>query len=94
MDFREMDEFIQYLTLKCRLVYNGYQIQEESYYYSLHDLVMNAMKKLNDEERRMIENEYFFNDRSWWYEYYSRSTYYRLKKQSMIKFLDILNQII
>lgn len=94
MSFKEMNEFITYLTFKCKTTQNLYQIHEENRDQSLRGLIMVALSKLDKEERRMIENEYFFNDRSWWYEYYSRSTFYRFKKHCMIKFLSILNQII
>lgn len=47
---------------------------------------------LSSESRTMIFNEFIDqNDKNWWLEYYSRSSYYRAKTRAMEEFLFYLN---
>ena len=50
------------------------------------------LEMLSEESRRMIEYEYI-NDHSsnWWYEFYSKSTYYRVKTKAMEEILFYLS---
>lgn len=44
---------------------------------------------LSKEAQFFIENEYLnFYDRSWWYKYYSRASYYRMKHKALDEFLE------
>ena len=51
--------------------------------------VKEAYSKLDALEQRIINNEFFFQEYpDWWRKTYSKSTFYRLKKQSMKNFLE------
>lgn len=44
---------------------------------------------LSTESKFFIDNEYLnFYDRSWWYKYYSRASYYRIKHKALDEFLE------
>lgn len=62
------------------------------YYYSLQNRIDYVLEKLDLECSEFIKKEFFSNRHSnnWWINYYSRSTYYRLKKKSMERFLGLL----
>ena len=63
-----------------------------TYYYSLQTKIDSVLEKLNWECRNFIKNEFFTSNykNNWWMNYYSRSTYYRLKKKCMNEFLGLL----
>lgn len=63
-----------------------------TYYYSLQTRIDMILDKLNLEYSNFIRKEFFTNNyrNDWWINYYSRSTYYRLKKKSMEQFLGLL----
>ncbi len=51
--------------------------------------VKDAYSKLDIVEQKMINNEFFYQDcPNWWRNIYSRSTFYRIKKNSMLHFLE------
>lgn len=51
--------------------------------------VRNAYQQLDDLEKSIINNEFFYEDYpNWWKKIFSRSTFFRLKKQSMLKFKE------
>lgn len=46
---------------------------------------------LDEDSRLIITNEFMYKSKNSWYlDYYSKSTYYRLKNEAMINFLDCL----
>lgn len=96
MTFKEMNEFIRYILLYYRVNEKIFRIEEEqaAYNHPMHDLIKHALSLLDKEEQRMISNEFLSNNKTWWYEYYSRSTFYRLKKSTMIHFIEIINHIL
>ena len=52
------------------------------------DKVFQAFSKLNESERNLINNEFFFQSyHHWWESIYSKATFYRYKKKAMMKFL-------
>lgn len=54
--------------------------------------IESAFRKLDLESRRIINNDFFFNNyKFWWVELYSTSTYYRLKRIAMCQFLNYLD---
>lgn len=63
-----------------------------TYYYSLQSRIDNVLDKLDWEESDFLRKEFFNNNiyNNWWMNYYSRSTYYRIKKKCMQKFLELL----
>lgn len=62
------------------------------YYYSLQTKIDCILDKLDWDSSSFLKKEFFCENRrnDWWVNYYSRSTYYRLKKKSMEKFLGLL----
>ena len=50
--------------------------------------VQKAFDSLNEAERNLINNEFFFQSyHHWWESIYSKATFYRYKKEAMKKFL-------
>ena len=50
--------------------------------------VYKAFAALNETERNLINNEFFFQSyHNWWESIYSKATFYRYKKKAMMKFL-------
>ena len=50
--------------------------------------VYKAFNSLNEAERNLINNEFFFQSyHYWWESIYSKATFYRYKKRAMMKFL-------
>lgn len=51
-----------------------------------------AYNELNDEGKRFINSEFFFNEpKGWWIGYYSRSQFFKLKKKYSLEFMRHLN---
>ena len=63
-----------------------------TYYYSLQTKIEYILNQLDWDCSTFIKKEFFdFNRKKyWWGTYYSRSTYYRLKKKYMNDFLRLL----
>ena len=50
-----------------------------------------ALSCLAEDQRFLLEKEYLdTNDRHWWMDYYSKSTYYRLKNRAIDEMLMLL----
>jgi hypothetical protein len=60
-----------------------------TYYYSLQTRIESVLELLDWECSMFLKKEFFGynNNKFWWQNYYSRSTYYRLKKKYMDNFL-------
>ena len=55
-------------------------------YYLLK--VQEAYDSLNDLQKNLINNEFFYQSyNQWWKPLYSKATFYRYKKEAMLKFL-------
>lgn len=68
-------------------------LMDEDYDNNLLLSVDYALKQLDKDERRIIDNDFIEKvDKNWWCSYYSKSTYYRLKVRAMEHFLDCLNK--
>lgn len=53
------------------------------------EIIEYAYNRLTPEEKRIIQAEYInINERNWWQDYYSRTTYYRLKKKTLKDFTE------
>lgn len=51
--------------------------------------VKEAYNKLDQLEQQFINNEFFYqNYPNWWKKIYPKTTYYRIKKKSMVNFLE------
>ncbi len=56
--------------------------------------VKDAYSKLDMLEQNFINNEFFYQDYpDWWRKKYSKTTFYRIKKQSMKDFLEAFNRV-
>lgn len=90
---------IDYLTIKEQKTnYQGVEKQMNHYIQSKDELkkviefFQMIINKLSKESQTIIINEFIFNNESdWWIEYYSRSTYYRLKTRAMEEALFYFN---
>lgn len=55
-------------------------------------LVDDAIKELKEDEKRIITNDFLYPlDKKWYLEFYSRSSYLRLRNQAIDKFLRCLH---
>lgn len=53
--------------------------------------IENAFRLLDVDSKRIINNDFFFNNyKFWWLSLYSTATYYRLKRVAMCRFLENL----
>lgn len=51
--------------------------------------VETAYRALDEKERNLINNEFFFqNYHDWWIGLYSKTSFYRFKRKAMLKFLE------
>ncbi|MEA5026616.1 MAG: hypothetical protein VB012_03030 [Erysipelotrichaceae bacterium] len=92
MTYKEQEKLIKYLM--DRYVY--LKMSTNLLYCCMEsDLVMMIDFTINrlDEESRRIINYDFINKKHkyWWNEYYSRTTYYRLKNKAMSQFINCLH---
>jgi hypothetical protein len=56
-------------------------------------LIQEALKRLSQEEQRLLCNDFLSPlSKNWWMEYYSKSTYYRLRYLAIDRFLHCLHQ--
>lgn len=56
--------------------------------------VISAFEALNERERKIINNEFFFQGYDgWWKSIYSTSSFYRYKKQAMLRFLEVFYRV-
>ena len=55
-------------------------------------LIQEALKRLSQEEQQCLRNDFLSPlSKNWWMEFYSRSTYYRLRYLAIARFLDCLH---
>ena len=53
-------------------------------------VVDGILKMMNEDERKILENEYIRNyPRNWWQNYYSKSRYYRIKSKALRSFIRL-----
>ena len=63
-------------------------LNEDNPYDSYLIKVQEAYDTLNDLEKNLINNEFFYqNYNQWWKTLYSKASFYRYKKEAMLKFL-------
>ena len=83
-----------FLARKIHAMKNEGYIAETDYlddenYIQYMEKVGRAFTKLNESERNLINNEFFFQSYNhWWESIYSKATFYRYKKKAMMKFLE------
>lgn len=62
------------------------------YYYDVQTKIDRILDKMDYDDANFIRYEFLSNNykSNWWMNYFSRSTYYRMKKKSMDNFLGLL----
>ena len=75
---------------ECDCVFEHYETYKSDKTTKM--LVENALKELDVDEQRIIQKSYIENNTDLWYlDYYTKSTYYRLKTKALSKFLHCLH---
>lgn len=70
-------------------------IKTEDNFYVMEEITNNPpynyiISKMNQDYQRILYSDYVDNlGRNWYKSYYSKSTYYRLKKRALIEFLKL-----
>jgi len=83
-----------YRSLQSRLRYTSeislkHLTQDDQVYLFL---IQEALKRLSQEEQRLLCNDFLSPlSKNWWMEYYSKSTYYRLRYLAVDRFLHCLH---
>lgn len=80
--------YIEVYCKKCnpsKIVYKKYTKKE----FDEHFLF--ALNALNDEYKTIIKKIYFEKDLIWWVDYYSKSSFYRLRARALNTLYAILN---
>lgn len=89
MEFKDKQIIIEYLLTLALRQKHDLMIQEGG--NSLVNLIDEALNRLSVEGRLVFENDFLNKkDRLWYLEYFSKSTYYRIKNDSMTTFLNCL----
>lgn len=65
---------------------------ECAYAYSIQSI----FEQLTHDERRILMSEYIdCVEKNWWMEYFSKTSYYRIKRRALSRFIDCLhNEIV
>lgn len=89
-NFSQLQQLIRYLfkLRKKRLACFCLNDEHED---KLVQCMESALSLLNKEHREIIENEFMNNSaKYWWQDYFSKTTFYRIKYESMVEFLELL----
>ena len=61
---------------------------DKDYLFLIHE----TLRRLTHEEQRLLRNDFLSPlSKNWWMEFYSKSTYYRLRHLAVDRFLDCLH---
>ena len=95
--FKQLNEMIEEVAYRFfvakRLInmkQRGEVLAEDNPPYQVYLLrVEKAYRSLDERERNLINNEFFFqNYQNWWIGIYSKTSFYRFKKRAMLRFLE------
>jgi len=92
VNYKEKVKLINYLISK----YN-HQKSEDNYRFMCFDsdlviMIDHVFDRLDVDYQRIIKNDFIEKtSKYWWNEYYSRTTYYRLKNKAMSQFINCLH---
>lgn len=65
---------------------------QQNDYLKYINRVEKAFNQLTDIEKEFINKDFFFEAYpNWWRKYYSRTTYYRIRKRSILSFKEAFN---
>ena len=90
----EMTEEVAYRVFVAKrlntMKQRGEMLEEDNPPYLVYLLrVEKAYRSLDERERNLINNEFFFqNYQNWWIGIYSKTSFYRFKKRTMLRFLE------
>ena len=100
--FKELNEMVEVVAKRFFVARTLHQnrmehslaendFDENSPYDIYLSRVLEAYEVLSEQEQNLINNEFFYqNYRDWWKTIYTHATFYRRKKEAMIKFLGAL----
>ena len=103
LTFKQQDEIVNYIIRLYKKADSRIKLEEmiksdeKSRNISKNDLIMikivsDALFELNEDYQRIIQNDYIIKQKPIWiYDYYTKSTYYRLKHKAIEEFLHCLN---
>ena len=95
--FKQLNEMIEEVAYRFfiakRLItmrQRGEILEEDNPPYQVYLLrVEKAYRSLDERERNLINNEFFFLFyQNWWIGIYSKTSFYRFKKRAMLRFLE------
>ena len=99
MSFKDLSDMTDVIADKFFLARRINALKNEDYlaefdygdgnnYSQYLEKVSKAFESLSESEKNLINNEFFFQSyHNWWEPVYSKATFYRYKKQAMMKFL-------
>lgn len=98
MTFKEKERLIRYIFKKRQqiLMYSQHVCDKADNEECAQDLFLSwvhyALCSCSKVSRFILENEFIlYKRKEWWYDYFSRSSYYRMKQKAMDEFLDCLH---
>lgn len=86
--------YCNYIEIYCKkcssfaIVYKHYTKEE------FDKRFLFALNALNDDYKKIIKKIYIEKDIIWWVDYYSKSTYYRLRARALNTLFTILNALL
>lgn len=84
----KLEEIADYFFYAKRKI-SEINYEDSKSYFDFLNRVERAYSKLNDIEKNLINNEFFFQEYSqWWVPLYSKATFYHYKKETMQRFLE------
>ena len=95
--FKQLNEMIEEVAYRFFIAkklnamkQRGEMLEEDNPPYLVYLLrVEKAYRSLDERERNLINNEFFFqNYQNWWIGIYSKTSFYRFKKRAMLRFLE------
>ncbi len=89
MDFRELDRTVRAVFERYnRTAFISFTLRESDDDLRFYQYVCYIISCLDSESQLILVREYVDRaPRNWWMLYYSRTTYYRLKRRAMTDFL-------
>ena len=94
--FKEMEDISNFYFLALKHISHPEKLKDSGESIGDYELyvarVRRAFHSLDYLDQTIINNEFFYEAyANWWKKLYSRSTFYRLKKKCMFRFLEAFN---
>lgn len=89
MEFKELDQAVRSVFEQYnRTAFISFTLRENDENFRFYQYVSYIISCLSSESQLILVREYVERaPRNWWMLYYSRTTYYRLKRRAMTDFL-------